>query len=996
MSLSSSGTVVAIGAILNDGVGDFSGHARIFMWNGTSWTQLGSDIDAESANDQNGSSVSINSDGTIVAIGARANDGGGNFSGSTRVYNWNGVSWTQLGSDIDGQAGDSSGDSVSIDGDGTSVAIGSYGNDNGGINAGCARVYTWNGTSWIQKGNNINGAVAGEYSGRFVSLSKDGNVLAIGAILNDGNTGDINDNRGAVRVYVWNGTGWIQRGTSISGELSGDQSGQSVSLNYNGSVLAISGGAARVYYWDGVSWIKRGDNLDLRSSSISLNNYGDVVAIGWGGFNGQAKAYQWNSFGLNWIQIFEKYGEDFGDFGTSISLNAAGNVLAIGDIESGVNQGKVKIYKLYFPAAFPIGNNTANYNNCSDWNGQNGNVTTVGSNGGPSFYGTFDQSGNVNEWNDLDGTAGNSRGLRGGHWAGSAFGLSSSGRSSNAPSGGNSSSTGFRLSSSSSILNPLNLPYFVTVGDLNNSNDTTGYGSVSYFYQIAQYQVTNCEYVQFLNAVASSIDAFSLYNINMTSNVRGGITRSGSSGSYTYTVKANMGNKPVNYVHWFHAARYCNWLHNGKPSGPQNSSSTEDGAYTLNGATTGNAVVKNHNASYSIPTENEWYKAAYYKGGSTNAGYWSYATQSDSEPSCVSANSTGDGPVSSNYSCSDFFFTFTDPTPSFSGTFTSSAYTNGPAHGRGSTAFWGGVLTPSGKVVMVPFSSTTIGIYDPDANTYANGPSHGGGGFAFIGGVLTPSGKVVMVPYNSTTIGIYDPVANTYTNGPAHGLDSVAFVGGVLTPSGKVVMVPYSSTTIGIYDPVANTYTNGPAHGRGSDAFYGGVLTPSGKVVLVPYISSTVGIYDPVANTYTDGPSHGGGGFAFIGGVLTPSGKVVLVPFASSNVGIYDPVANTYTDGPAHGRGSSAFIGGMLTPSGKVVLVPRNSTTVGIYDPVANTYTNGPAHGRGIDAFVGGVLTPSGKVVMVPYNSTNVGILTPDPLLSVSASTAMSPYLNKF
>jgi len=290
------------------------------------------------------------------------------------------------------------------------------------------------------------------------------------------------------------------------------------------------------------------------------------------------------------------------------------------------------------------GSNTANFNSCAGWNGQNGNVTTVGSNGGPSAYGTFDMSGNVSEWNDLAGAAGTSRGLRGGDWFLSAVFLSSSSRGTDGPSF-EGSGVGFRLASSSSfVLNPLNLD-FVTVGDTNNSTDSSGYGAVNYVYQIAKYQVTNCEYAAFLNAVAST-DSHGLYNTNMGSDPRGGITRSGTSGSFSYTVKTNMENKPVVYVSWFDAARYCNWLHNGKGGG-----STETGAYTLNGATTGNAVAKNADASYSIPTENEWYKAAYYKGGGTNAGYWAYATQSDTEPTCVAANSTGDGPVISNYSC---------------------------------------------------------------------------------------------------------------------------------------------------------------------------------------------------------------------------------------------------------------------------------------------------------------------------------------------------------
>ena len=124
---------------------------------------------------------------------------------------------------------------------------------------------------------------------------------------------------------------------------------------------------------------------------------------------------------------------------------------------------------------------------------------------------------------------------------------------------------------------------------------------------------------------------------------RGGIDRVGVAGGYYYNVKNYYGNKPVNWLTWFSSARYCNWLHNNKPTGAQNNSTTEDGAYTLNGAVSGNSVAKKAGAKYHIPTENEWYKAAYYKGGSTNAGYWLYATQSDIAPVCAGSSSGGDG-----------------------------------------------------------------------------------------------------------------------------------------------------------------------------------------------------------------------------------------------------------------------------------------------------------------------------------------------------------------
>ncbi len=189
------------------------------------------------------------------------------------------------------------------------------------------------------------------------------------------------------------------------------------------------------------------------------------------------------------------------------------------------------------------------------------------------------------------------------------------------------------LSSAGTVQAALITIDWVTVGDPGNAADTTGYGAVADSFQIMKFEFQNSQYAAFLNAVAAT-DPYSLYSGAMGSNARGGITRSGSSGSYTYAVKANMGDKPVNYVSWFDAARVANWLQNGQGSGD-----TETGAYTLNGATTGNAVAVNPGALYFLPTEDQWYKAAYYKGGGTNAGYWDYATQSDTAPRTVTAGS---------------------------------------------------------------------------------------------------------------------------------------------------------------------------------------------------------------------------------------------------------------------------------------------------------------------------------------------------------------------
>ena len=181
----------------------------------------------------------------------------------------------------------------------------------------------------------------------------------------------------------------------------------------------------------------------------------------------------------------------------------------------------------------------------------------------------------------------------------------------------------------------------VTVGDAGNAADTTGYGAVADEFQIMKYEFTNQQYTAFLNSVdPTGTNPNSVYNASMGSDARGGISfTSGSASGSKYAAKTNMGDKPVNYVSWFDAARVSNWLMNGATG----TSSMETGAYTLNNATSGTAPAVNSGATFYIPTEDQWYKAAYYKGGSTNAGYWDYATQSDSAPTAVTAGSTGIG-----------------------------------------------------------------------------------------------------------------------------------------------------------------------------------------------------------------------------------------------------------------------------------------------------------------------------------------------------------------
>jgi len=179
---------------------------------------------------------------------------------------------------------------------------------------------------------------------------------------------------------------------------------------------------------------------------------------------------------------------------------------------------------------------------------------------------------------------------------------------------------------------------YVTIGDAAEACDTQSqgcFGFVESDYDIGKYEVTNAQYVDMLNAVAAT-DTRALYNALMTSNADGGILRAGVSGSFTYSLKAGMGLKPVNFVTIFDAMRFTNWLTNGQPTGLQTAATTEDGSYTFTGAST---VGPRNALSYAhvvIPTENEWYKAAYYDG----TAYFDYPAGSDTQSTCTTPGAT--------------------------------------------------------------------------------------------------------------------------------------------------------------------------------------------------------------------------------------------------------------------------------------------------------------------------------------------------------------------
>lgn len=365
VSLSSNGNTVAIGASRNNGNGNNSGHLRVFQFNGLDWEQKGTDMDGDDIKDGLGALVSLSSDGNIVAAGALQYNNNGEERGLVRVFDFNGSEWVQLGSAINGEAPDDRSGVLSLNSEGNIVAIGATRNDGNGIGSGHVRVYFYNDTVWSQLGVDIDGEAAGDYSGNSVSISSSGNTVAIGATSNDGN----GLSSGHVRIYQYDVNNWVQKGDDIDGEMTQDNSGRSVSLSSDGDIIAIGAaesdgggyrrGHVRVFQFNGTGWVQIGNDIDgeanndLSGSSVSLSSNGTRIAIGAsnnsdnGSNSGQVRIYHFE--GNNWVQIGEDIeGEGIDNYsGHPVSLCSDGNIVAIGasgNNGNNTNSGHVRIF----------------------------------------------------------------------------------------------------------------------------------------------------------------------------------------------------------------------------------------------------------------------------------------------------------------------------------------------------------------------------------------------------------------------------------------------------------------------------------------------------------------------------------------------------------------------------------------------------------------------------------------------------------------------------
>lgn len=363
IDISASGSIFATGA---PGPNEVPGTVRVFENVNGVWVQVGDDIVGETPNDSFGIQVSLSSDGSIVAVGTPFNDGNGNNSGHVRVFRNEGGVWTQIGDDINGATmNDLSGGAVRLSDDGSIVAIGAVGNDNAGSGAGHVRVFQNQNDQWQQIGSDINGLASTDQFGSAIGLSANGSIFVAGSPNNDG----VALNAGNARVFENQGGVWTPIGQIITGEAASDEFGEAVDISANGSIIAIGApnsdengaesGSIRVFENQNGSWEQIGQKLTGAEAgsrfgrSLSLSSDGNLLAVGVPSNDPNIESFTVifeNQNGV-WTEILAPIAEvtsgDFSGFSVKISGNA--EFIVIGEPfndDNGDNAGQVRVFDL--------------------------------------------------------------------------------------------------------------------------------------------------------------------------------------------------------------------------------------------------------------------------------------------------------------------------------------------------------------------------------------------------------------------------------------------------------------------------------------------------------------------------------------------------------------------------------------------------------------------------------------------------------------------------
>jgi hypothetical protein len=352
-SVSISGDRILVGSVFDDDNGSNSGSAYVYDWNGSSWVETKLVASDAVASGRFGQSVSVSGD--RILVGALLDDNNGNGSGSAYVYDWDGSTWIE--SKIiasDGAANDYFGSSVSVSGN--HILIGAYSDDDNGIDAGAAYVYTSSKEVKVLAGS----GAAGDWLGSAVAI--EGNRMVVGAREDDQAALDA----GAAYVYEYDGTDWIETVKLMSTDAAaGDRFGGSVSISgdrvvvgaYRDDDAGSSTGSAYVYHWDGTNWneqpkLTASDAAAGDSFGISVSVSGDRVVVGAHGADdggtdsGSAYVYDWN--GSAWVQTQKLTASDpaANDY-FSLSVSVSGDRVVVGawgNDDDGTDSGSAYVF----------------------------------------------------------------------------------------------------------------------------------------------------------------------------------------------------------------------------------------------------------------------------------------------------------------------------------------------------------------------------------------------------------------------------------------------------------------------------------------------------------------------------------------------------------------------------------------------------------------------------------------------------------------------------
>jgi hypothetical protein len=329
------------------------GYVKVYKLISGTWTQQGATLTGESSYEQFGVSVSLNSAGDILAVGGWGNS---TVKGYVKVYKLISGTWTLQGAKIEGDNFlDYFGTTSCINGAGDTVIIGAWGANS---NIGYVKVYKLISGTWTLQGIKITGEAVNDYFGMAVDINDAGDIVVIGA---SGTT----SSTGYVKVYKLISGTWTLQATKLTGEANGDEFGQSVSINGLGDIIAVGAwkatvygvvikGYVKVYYNVFNSWNLQGAKLvgdaanDGFGTAVSLNNTGDILAVGAGNANsskGYTKVYK--LIASTWTQQgITLQGEAASDkFGDLLSFNSAGDILIVSAYGANTQTGYVKVYK---------------------------------------------------------------------------------------------------------------------------------------------------------------------------------------------------------------------------------------------------------------------------------------------------------------------------------------------------------------------------------------------------------------------------------------------------------------------------------------------------------------------------------------------------------------------------------------------------------------------------------------------------------------------------